>query len=260
MLLTISALIILGGLGFSVIFETLNHRCRWKTLSLHAKLVLLMTGGLLALGTVFYALVEWGNPLTLAADGAGAGTRLLDAFFQSVTMRTAGFNSIDLSKMTEASKLFSVCLMFVGASPASTGGGVKTTTISVLALIVLSVARGQNDVSLLGRRLPTGLIRRALSILFITLIILLAGTMALTLAERDSLPFIDLLFESASAIATVGVSAVGTPQLSLISRITLIPMMFFGRVGPLTMALALANKQSETKNHLRYPEENIVIG
>ncbi len=259
-LVTISALIILGGLGFSVIFETLSHRCRWKTLSLHAKLVLLMTGGLLALGTIFYALVEWRNPLTLAADGAGAGTRLLDAFFQSVTMRTAGFNSVDLSKLTEASKLFSVCLMFVGASPASTGGGVKTTTISVLALIVLSVARGQNDVSILGRRLPTGLIRRALSILFISLIILLAGAMALTLAERDGMPFIDLLFESASAMATVGVSAVGTPRLSLISRITLIPMMFFGRVGPLTMALALANKQNETKNHLRYPEENIVIG
>lgn len=259
-LLTVSALIILGGLGFSVILETLNHRFRWKTLSLHAKLVLLMTGSLLMLGTVFYALVEWQNPGTLAVDGAGGGSRLLNAFFQSVTMRTAGFNSVDLSKLTEASKLFSVCLMFVGASPASTGGGVKTTTISVLALIVLSVARGQNDVCVLGRRLPSGLLRRALSILFITLIILLAGTMVLTLAERDGMPFIDLLFESASAIATVGVSAVGTPNLSLISRITLIPMMFFGRVGPLTMALALANKQSATQNHLRYPEENIVIG
>lgn len=259
-LLTVSALIILGGLGFSVILETLNRRFRWRTLSLHAKLVLLMTGSLLMLGTVFYALVEWRNPQTLAADGAGGGSRLLNAFFQSVTMRTAGFNSVDLSKLTEASKLFSVCLMFVGASPASTGGGVKTTTISVLALIVLSVARGQNDVSVLGRRLPSGLLRRALSILFITLVILLAGTMVLTLVERNRMPFIDLLFESASAIATVGVSAVGTPNLSLVSRITLIPMMFFGRVGPLTMALALANKQSATQNHLRYPEENIVIG
>ena len=162
--------------------------------------------------------------------------------------------------MTDASKLVSVLLMFVGASPASTGGGVKTTTMSVLILIVLSVVRGQEHVTIFGRRLPSDLVRRALAILFITMSVLLAGTVALTLLENDRLPFIDILFETASAVATVGVSTVGTPSLHPVSQTVLIPMMFFGRVGPLTMALAMANRQRVEKDPVKYPEEKIMIG
>ena len=259
-LLTVSALIVLGGLGFSVVLEVIGRHRRWRLLSLQAKLVLAVSGGLLVLGTVCYALIEWNNPATLAADGAGAGSKLLNAFFQSVTMRTAGFNSIDLAAMTDASKLVSVLLMFVGASPASTGGGVKTTTMSVLILIVISVVRGQENVTIFGRRLPTDLVRRALAILFITMSVLIGGTVALTLLENDRRPFIDILFETASAVATVGVSTVGTPSLHPVSQAVLIPMMFFGRVGPLTMALALANRQRSEKDPVKYPEEKIMIG
>ena len=150
--------------------------------------------------------------------------------------------------------------MFIGASPASTGGGVKTTTMGVLFLLVLSVIRGQDDVTVMKRRLPIDLMRRALSILFISLCMLLAGTMVITLFEQDEQDFLDLLFESTSAMATVGVSAIGTPALHQPSKLMLMLMMYFGRVGPLTLALALAHKQNATKNHLKYPEEKIMIG
>lgn len=259
-LLTIAVLIVLGGLGFSVILEVIRHRRGGRRLTLHAKVVLTATVGLLLAGTLFFALTEWNNPLTLGKDGAPPAQRLLNAFFQSTTMRTAGFNSVDLAGMKESSKLMAVLLMFVGASPASTGGGVKTTTMSVLLLIVLSVVRGDEHVNVFGKRLPTGLMRRALAILFIDLLILLVCAMLLTLAENEGMPFLDLLFESASALATVGVSAVGTPNLTFLSRLALIPVMYFGRVGPLTLALALAHKQSDTQNRIKYPEENIMIG
>lgn len=258
--LTISALIILGGLGFSVMFECIHYHRQLHRLSLHAKVVLVVTLGLLVVGTLGYLLLEGSNPATLGADGMCFGDKLLNAFFQSVTMRTAGFNTIDLSSMREATKLWSVILMFIGASPASTGGGVKTTTISVLFLLVLSVARGQDDVTVMKRRLPIDLMRRALTILFISLAMMLVGVMVLTVAEQEGQPFLDLLFEVASATATVGVSAIGTPALRLPSKVMLMLMMYFGRVGPLTLALALANKQNATKNHLKYPEEKIMIG
>ena len=257
-LLTVSLMVILGGLGFSVELEVLRNREGWRGLSLHTRLVLPVTGLLLALGTLFFAAVEWNNPATLG--GQGVGTKLLGAFFQSVTMRTAGFNSVDLGGMTGASKMFSSILMFIGASPASTGGGVKTTTVAVLMLTVWSVIRGQDDVNVMGKRLPTELLRRALALVVISLTVLLSMTVVIAAAENDRVPFIDLLFEMASAVATVGVSAVGTPKLSIVSRAVIIPVMYFGRVGPLTLALALANKMNNTVNRRKYPEEKVMIG
>lgn len=258
-LLTISALITLGGLGFAVLLEVWQKKhSGWRGFSLHTKVVLVVSGGLLLAGTVFYALVEWNNPRTLAAGDPPAWVRILNALFQSVTMRTAGFNSVDLAGMRDSSKLMSVILMFIGASPASTGGGVKTTTMSVLLLIVLSVVRGQEQVNIFGKRLPSGLMRRALSILFIYLTMLLAGVMILTLAEGDGYPLSDLMMEAASALATVGVSSIGTPRMTLVSRVTLIAMMYLGRVGPMTLAFALASRQGSDR--LRYPEENLMIG
>lgn len=258
--LTISALIMLGSMGFLVIFEVLRSRGNWEKFSLHTRVALLATAVLLVGGTLFYALIEWNNPRTLAVEGSNAFTRLLGASFQSVTMRTAGFNTVDLGGMTGASKLVSVVLMFIGASPASTGGGVKTTTVALILLVVWSVIRGGEDVTVMKKRLPAELTRRALAIVSISMGLLLGGTMALSCIEGDGVPLIDLLFETASAVATVGVSAAGTPNLSPASRAVMIPIMFFGRVGPLTLALAFANRQNSAKNRLRYPEEKIMIG
>ena len=259
-LLTASLMIILGGIGFSLIFEVIRKRADWPDLTLHTRLVLIATATLLAAGTIFYALIEWDNPATLAIPDSNVGTKLLGAFFQSVTMRTAGFNSVDLGSMHSASKLFSSILMFIGASPASTGGGVKTTTVTVLTLLVWSVVSGQNDVTIMKKRLPGDLLRRALSIVVISLLVLLTTTVIVAVAEKDRYPFIDLLFEMSSAVATVGVSATGTPNLSIVSRALIIPVMYFGRVGPLTLALALANKMNNTSNRVKYPEEKVMIG
>jgi len=254
-LLTVALMIVLGGIGFSVILETARCRGRWRSLSLHARIVLSITGILLLLGTAAYAGLEWGRTLR-----GGAGENLLGAFFQSVTMRTAGFNSVDLSAMTDGSKLLSCLLMLIGASPASTGGGIKTTTVAAVVLLVVSVVKGENEINLSGRRLGAGVALRALAVTAIALGMLMAGTLLIVIFEGGRYSLSDILFETSSAVATVGVSSIGSPNLTLPSRITLLPMMFLGRVGPLTLAAALAKRQGQAKNHIKYPEENIMIG
>ena len=257
-LLTIAVLIILGGLGFAVILEFLQNRGGFRSLSLHTRIVLTATGVLLLTGTAFFWLAERLNPETLA--GMPEGEKALNAFFQSVTMRTAGFNSFDLSRFRDGSKLFSSLLMIVGASPASTGGGIKTTTTAALALLMLSVIRGENEVNVTHRRLPDDITRRALAVAGLFLTTLLAGTLIVSLIEDGRFPLEDILFEASSAMGTVGVSAIGTPNLSPVSRAVLVPMMFLGRVGPLTLAVAVAKRQGRIKSASKYPEERIMIG
>ena len=258
-LLTVAVLIILGGIGFAVLVDVISSRFRLAECTLHTRIALIMTGALLLMGTVFYALAEWSNPVTLGAV-EGGGHKLINAFFQSVTMRTAGFNSVALDGLHDSSKLVSVLLMFVGASSASTGGGVKVTTVAVLLLTVLSVLKADADVTAAKRRLPSALVRRALTILTFYVLILFAGTITISLIEGDKYDMIDILFETTSALATVGVSSIGTPNLHPASKMVLIPLMYIGRVGPLTMALALARHQSNGRTKIRYPEETITIG
>ena len=257
-LLTIAALIILGGLGFSVILETLRNRQGFRNLSLHTRIVLMTTVVLLLAGTVFYWLTEWTNAETLA--GFSEGEKALNAFFQSVTMRTAGFNSFDLAGFRAGSKLFSSFMMMIGASPASTGGGIKTTTIAAVGLLMLSVVRGESEVNVARRRLSDDILRRALAVAVLFLTIQLTGTLIIALMEDGRFPLQDILFEASSAMGTVGVSAIGTPNLSAAARAVLLPMMFLGRVGPLTLAVALARQQSKGRSVSKYPEERIMIG
>ena len=257
-LLTVATLIITGGLGFSVILEALRNRQGFRGLTLHARIVLILTPALLLAGTFFYVLVEWGNEGTI--KGLGTGEKLLNAFFQSVTMRTAGFNSIDLSKMKDGSKLFSGLLMMVGASPASTGGGMKTTTVALFVLLMLSVVKGESEVNVARRRLSVDNARRALAIVALFLLTLILGTLALSLIEDGRFALSDVFFEAASAMGTVGVSSIGTPNLRPASRIILLPMMFLGRIGPLTLAIAVSRKQGMTRKLSKYPEEKVMIG
>ena len=257
-LLTVAVLIILGGLGFSVILETLRSRQGFRNLSLHTRIVLLITLTLLITGTAFYWLAERMNAETLA--GRGEGEIALNAFFQSVTMRTAGFNSFDLSGLRDGSKLFSSVLMLIGASPASTGGGIKTTTFAALVLLMLSVVRGDNEVNVARRRLSDDITRRALAVAVLFLTMLVTGTLVISLIENGRFPLEDILFEASSAMGTVGVSAIGTPALLPASRAVLLPMMFFGRVGPLTLAVAVAKRQGRIRSSAKYPEERIMIG
>ena len=257
-LLTVAVLIILGGLGFAVILETLRNRQGFRSLTLHTRIVLLTTLGLVLTGTVFYWLAERSNAETLA--GFGEGEKILNAFFQSVTMRTAGFNSFDLSRFRDGSKLFSSVLMMIGASPASTGGGIKTTTFAALVLLMLSVVRGENEVNVARRRLSTDIARRALAVAVLFLTTLVTGTLIISFIENGRFPLADILFEASSAMGTVGVSAIGTSNLHPASRAVLLPMMFLGRVSPLTLAFAVAKRQGRIKTLSKYPEERIMIG
>ena len=247
-LLTVAALIVLGGLGFSVILDVLRSRQSLKNLSLHTRIVLTFTLALLLAGTAFYTLVERGR------------LDVFNAFFQSVTMRTAGFNSVDLSAFTDSSKLFSSLLMMVGASPASTGGGMKTTTVAVVALLIFSVVKGDDGVNAARRRISADTVRRALAVVALFLTMLTLGTLSLSIIENGRFALADVLFECASAMGTVGVSAIGTPNLHPVSRVVLLPMMFLGRVGPLTLAVAVARRQDYIKPVAKFPEEKIMIG
>lgn len=257
-LLTVALLIVLGGLGFSVTLEALRNRQGFKGLSLHARIVLMLTPMLLLAGTAFYLLAEWRRAGTLAPFGPG--DKLLNAFFQSVTMRTAGFNSIDLSRFKDGSKLFSSLLMMIGASPASTGGGMKTTTVAVFGLLMLSVVKGESEVNIARRRLSNDLARRALAVVALFMSMLIVGTLAISLIEDGRFALADVFFEASSAMGTVGVSAIGTPNLRPASRAVLLPMMFLGRIGPLTLAIALAKRQGRARKLSKYPEEKIMIG
>ena len=248
-LLTVALLIVLGGLGFSVILEVLRSRRQgFMNLSLHTRIVLTFTLALLLVGTAFYTLGEHGR------------LDILNAFFQSVTMRTAGFNSTDLSSFTDSSKLFSSLLMMIGASPASTGGGMKTTTVAVVALLIVSVVKGDDEVNAARRRISADTVRRALAVVALFLTMLLLGTLSLSIIENGRFSLADILFECSSAMGTVGVSAIGTPNLHPVSRAVLLPMMFLGRVGPLTLAVAIARRQSRVRAVAKYPEERIMIG
>ena len=257
-LLTVAFLIVLGGLGFSVILEALRNRQGFKGLSLHARIVFMLTPVLLIAGTVFYLLVEWKGAGTLA--GFNAAEKTMNAFFQSVTMRTAGFNSFDLSKFKDGSKLFSCLLMLIGASPASTGGGMKTTTVTVFVLLMMSVVKGESEVNIARRRLSGDVTRRALAVVALFMSTFIIGTLAMTLIENGRFALSDIMFEASSAMGTVGVSSIGTPNLQPLSRAVLIPMMFLGRIGPLTLAIAIAKRQGKTSRLSKYPEEKIMIG
>ena len=258
-LFTIMMLIIVGGLGFIVWNDLLAYR-RTKTLLLHTKIVLMVTAFLILLGTFCFLLFEWDNPKTLQPlslkEKIGAG------FMQSVTMRTAGFNSIDLYSMRDATKVFSIVLMFLGAAPGSTGGGIKVTTIAVIIMTAVSIIRGKEEPCMMGRRLSAGVIYRSITILFFG--IMVAGTTSVVLMttcplEANGLSGIDAVFEAVSAFATVGVSSGVTAVSSQISKVVLILTMFIGRVGPVSFGLSLAAQKSVSRK-LIVPEGKIIVG
>lgn len=258
-LFTIMLLIIIGGLGFIVWNDLMAWR-KTRTLLLHTKVVLLVTAFLLLLGTVCFLLFEWNNPATLQPmslkEKIGAGC------LQSVTMRTAGFNSIDLYSMRDATKVFSIVLMFIGAAPGSTGGGIKVTTIAVIVMTAVSISRGKDEPYLLGRRLSANVVYRSLAILFLGIVV--SGITAIILIltcplEQNGLTGVDAAFEAVSAFATVGVSSGVTAVTNWVGKIALTLTMFIGRVGPVSFGLTLAAQQKINRK-LIVPEGKIVVG
>ncbi|WP_241158306.1 TrkH family potassium uptake protein [Cohnella candidum] len=245
------ALIVLGGLGFVVLADLLEYP-KSRCLSLHSKIVLCMTGILIVSGAIAVFAFEYGNTL-----GPLGGTgKILASFFQSVTARTAGANTVDISALHQATLFFVIFLMFVGAAPGSTAGGIKVTTFATLVGGVHAMVRGKDDIVFFRYRLARGRLLKALTITMLAMALIAAVTMALCVTENAA--FIRVFFETVSAFATVGLSTGLTPDLSDAGRVLIACMMFAGRLGPLTLAYALGPKSE--KELYRYPEGKLIIG
>lgn len=251
--LTVMGLIVVGGIGFTVINDIRRQR-RFTRWSLHTKIAVFVTGVLILFGFVFYLAVEYNNALA-PYDMSG---KILGALFQSVTPRTAGFNTIPTDQLREASKFVTVLLMFIGASPASTGGGIKTVTAFVILMAGVSVMRGREDVEVFKKKISRDVTSRSISIVLVSFAVLFVISTCLTLVEPYH--FIDLLFETASALGTVGLATFDNGQLSEISKLLLIFAMFMGRVGPLTLTLAFARKRIISYTGIHYPEGRVLVG
>lgn len=250
--LTICGLILSGGLGFIVWNDLVEQRGRVRRFSLHTRIVLTVTILVTLLGWALFFVLEQ----NYAFAGMPIGERALAALFQSVSPRTAGFNTVEMSDLSEGGLLLTMLLMLVGASPGSTGGGLKTTTLAVLALSVIAYARNTEDINAFRRRLPPAVVRRAFCTAAAYLLLLLAGAFLIVCAQN--LPLRDIMFEACSAVGTVGLSTGVTRELNGFSRMIIILLMFSGRVGTLSVAAAMAEPR-RTAN-VRNPEEKITIG
>lgn len=257
--LTVGGLIVVGGLGFAVTSELVNYRHSGR-LSLHTKLVLISTTVLVVGGAVMIYILEYNNPETL--KNLPWYGKILASIFQSITPRTAGSNTISQVGLTSAGKNITMLLMFIGGSPGSTAGGVKTTTFAVMFLMLFSGLTGKRDVACFKRSIPRDTLRQAACVFFIGGLIVYIVFMILSIAEPGK-PAQDLLFEVFSAYSTVGLTCNITPTLSNVSRVAIILTMFTGRVGPLTIAYVITRKERkerENKGFYKLPEGNVLIG
>ncbi|GAA0718328.1 TrkH family potassium uptake protein [Clostridium malenominatum] len=253
-ILTISSLIIIGGLGFYVWQEIYNFRGLRK-LSLHSKIALSVTGFLLLFGTILMFILEFNNPGTM--KNMSFKGKVLSSIFASVTPRTAGFNSISTADMSTAGKFLTIILMFIGGSSGSTAGGIKVTTAGLLVLTVLSIVRGREDTEIYKKRISKDTIYKSLAITVISLGLVIFVTMVLSITETGvSLEY--LLYEATSAFATVGMTLGLTTELSFTGKAIIVFTMYAGRVGPLTLFLALSRRK--VSNNIKYPEEKILVG
>lgn len=253
-LLTIAFLIIFGGLGFIVITDMVEAK-RWRNYKLHTRIVLLVSLILTLLGTFFILGTEFHNPATMG--NMSGGDKLLNAFFQSVTTRTAGFNSVNISSMTDASQLFLGLLMFIGASPGSTGGGIKTTTLFILVLTVMSVVRRKKFTVVRKQNISAKTIHKASSIFVLAIGIMIISVILLMFTENGNFTLQQILFEQISAYATVGLSLDVTPFLSVAGKIIIIFSMFLGRIGVLTFFIAFTKGKEVKDVKIKYPECSI---
>lgn len=262
-------LIILSGIGFTVWFDVIDNNRRlirgevpkrwWFTrLRLQSKLAIMMTVFLILAGTVFVFLAEYGNPDTIGE--LSMGQKLMASMFQSVTTRTAGFCTVSQGALHTESKLFCAILMFIGGSPGGTAGGVKTTTFAMLFLACLTFVRGGNDTECMGRKITVANFRTGFAVVMVAFAVFITGTIAVLFLEPDSILLENVIYETASAVGTVGLTADLTPRLCRASQYVLMVMMYIGRLGPLTMALMFAGKTHPRDRIRSLPEEQIMVG
>jgi trk system potassium uptake protein TrkH len=258
--LIIMGLIVHGGIGFVVQYEILSRLRGLQTkLSIHTRMVMITTVILILSGAILFFIFERNHII----QDVPVLNKILASLFQSITPRTAGFNTVDIGSLTNATILLMLVLMFIGASPGSTGGGVKTTSAALLILMIWNRFKGNEDVNVFNRTIPKEIVSRSVSIIFasafsvaiITSVLLIAGGGHPLESRRF---FVEYLFETVSAFGTVGLSMGATPKLSDIQKIAMILMMFVGRVGPLTLAFSLS--RARVKEGLTYAEEGVMVG
>lgn len=247
-------LVVMGGLGFITILDVISHRKCGKNLYLTTKIVCVTTGVLIVLGAIFFIVFEWNSESFLHMT---VGEKILNGLFLSITTRTAGFSSIDMRLLNTGSVLFMIVLMYIGASPASTGGGLKTTTVVIPILCIVSILKGKDDIEVWGRRISKKLVLKSLVI--ISLMFLISFLSLLILSFTENMELKELIIEVTSAINTVGVSFGGTSNLSLIGKYIIIVLMFIGRIGPITLLLSLSVK-SKGNSSIKLIKEDVLIG
>ena len=265
----ISALIILGGIGFAVWFDVKNsiscyrrsqnnkyHKTFYKRLHYHTKVVILLTLGILVVGTVLTLITEWHNPDTIG--NLNVGEKLLVSFFQTVTMRTAGFASIDYTKANPSTLLLYCIQMFIGGSPGGTAGGVKTTTVLVVLLFIRSEIYEKKSINFRHHTIPYEMARKSLMIFIIFTVLTLSSVFLLSITDPQA-PLLYTLFETISAMCTVGVTANLTPTLSMLGQIIIMTLMFIGRIGPLTVLLSFSNRKKQG-SLIKYAKAPLLIG
>ena len=256
-MITIMLLITCGGLGFLVWYDLFNYR-KTKRLFLHTRLVLITTGIIIFAGSLIIFILEHDNPLTMADDSLMV--KISHSIFQCVTYRTSGFNTINLANMHDSTKLFSIIIMIIGASPGSTGGGIKTTTFTVIIMTVISVIRNYPDTIILKRKVEKEVVYKSITITSLFAFALIVISCMIGLENKGYVSAVDAIFETVSAMSTAGVSVGVTAIADTTSKILLIIAMFLGRVGPATLAYSLtAGLEAHKKNEV-IPEGKIIVG
>ena len=253
-LLTLGALVTIGGLGF-LVWQDVAEKRRFKDLSVYSRLVLSATGILIVVGWLLICLLEWDNPETLG--NLGVGSKLLGGLFQSLTLRTAGFDAINQVGLTQGGKAVSMVLMLIGGSSGSTAGGLKTVTFLVMLLFIWTRARGRSNVTVFQRTIPQEQVLNAMTITLIMVVLAMAGSVFI--CATSPVGFTDALYESVSALATVGLTAGATTLLSVPAKIMIIIFMYFGRVGVLTISLGFL-MGNQAVERFRYAETSLLIG
>jgi trk system potassium uptake protein TrkH len=249
----IMALIITGGIGFLTWEDMKANKWNFRKYRMQSKVILVVTAGLIVIPALYFYIFEFSKPIW---GNISTSERILSSFFQAVTPRTAGFNTVDLTALSESGQMIMIILMLIGGSPGSTAGGMKTTTIAVLIASSFAVFRRREDVNFFGRRLEDDAVKNAVTVLMMYLVLFLTGS--IIISSIESIPLLTSMFEAASAIGTVGLTLGITPSLGVVSKIILIMLMFFGRVGGLTLVFAAVSGIRHKVSRL--PQEKITVG
>ena len=256
-LLPIMLLIIVGSTGFTVLFE-IGGKFKHRKMTLHAKVTLWMMGILLLFGAVSFALLEWNNPATLG--NMSVGGKILNACFMSVTPRTAGFFSIDCAQSTNGSLALTCILMFIGGGSASMAGGIKLTTLFCLLLAMFRPTRHNGDVIFAKKRISIKIVRKCMRVVWTAILLIAVGTFLICIFEGDCVPLTTVLFDTIAALSTAGLSIGLVATAGWASKLVLIILMFIGRVGAITLTVAMTGKTGDASEEIQYPDAKIMVG